>query len=481
MGAGGSVDRASETVVKAFPLKRLPEQVEEAIYVLERFCLVLDPSELATRYLKYQLGSYISSDDVANFTPHYLNRALVGALRFGRTLTIKLPTLEGWALEGPDSIFQPMLFPRELLDRQQFMRPEVWTSVLKPELGDPPAEDICISSEFVFCLCVTSPAVVEVPPELSTIMHVFKITDQAQSGANEGGIAVGGEREGDVLDCVAGMLGAAEIVRNSPQLVEAAFDGDLDGVKSWLDKGFHIESCDGRKHTALSEGACQGHAPLCAFLIEQGADPNALSDTGRSPLWRACFSGHLETARLLLECGGSPECRDSVSMESASDVARTDEIRALLSGWDLRRTEQLMQARKRAVLAKLEERIQTSQQREEYARHKIRAELVAKAEAGDVEGVRDVLLMVADEAEKTGLRARATAEARSDTGQSLLSIAAQHDHVDLAAWLLTHHQTCDKHRWDLADGQLSAEAKVCKPNVNSRDLKGWNCVCIAGA
>lgn len=476
MGAGASSFEGAHLApgILSCGLKKLPEQVEHAIYELEKFCLILDPNELATRYLKYQLGSFVSSDDIANFNSQYLNRALVGALRYGRTLSIKLPSLEGWELEGPSSIFQPGLFPKELLNRQQFLQPEVWTSVLKPELGDPPAEDLCVSSEFVFCLCVTSPGTVEVPASLANLMHVFRITDQPVSTERAEG---NGE---DVMDCVAGMLGAAEIVRNSLPLVECAFDGDLEGVKEWLEKGFHIESCDGRKHTALSEAACQGHAPMCAFLIEQGADPNALSDTGRSPLWRACFSGHLETACLLLESGGNPECRDAVSMESAFDVARTDEIRAVLSGWNQQKTEMLMQARKRAVLAKLEERIQTSQQREEFARHKIRAELVLKAEAGDVEAVKAILLMVADEAEKSGLRPRATAEARSESGQSLLSLAAQHDHVDLATWLLTHHKSCDKDRWDLAEGQQSAEAKVCKANVNSRDLKGWNCVCIAG-
>jgi hypothetical protein len=33
-------------------------------------------------------------------------------------------------------------------------------------------------------------------------------------------------------------------------------------------------------------------------------------------------------------------------------------------------------------------------------------------------------------------------------------------------------------RWDLSEGELSMEAKVFKTNPNSRDLKGWSCVCI---
>ena len=476
MGAGASSSSAvaAAPIFSTFTLKKLPDLVEEAIYVKEKFCLIIDKNELASRYLKYQLGSFIASDDPAHYNAQYLNRALVGALRYGRTLTIKFPTLEGLTLDS--AIFQKGLFPREVLDRKQFLQPQVWQSVLKPELDDPPPEDMSVSTEFVFILCVTQSD--HVPPELVSCMHVFGISDQPAKGKGEAAGAEGDEGQ-DLMESMAEMFGAAEVVRNSPQLVECAFDGDLEGVKDWLEKGFHLESCDGRKHTALSEAACQGHASLCAYLIELGANPNALSDTLRSPLWRACFSGHLETAKLLLEAGSNPEYRDKVSMESAFDVARNDELRALLSGWDQQRTEVLMAGRKRAMLVRLEERIVTSQQREEYARHKIRAELVAKAEAGDVEGIKSILLMVADEAEKSGQRPRATAETRSETGQSLLSIAAQCDQTDLAIFLLTHYKSCDKDRWDLAEGEMSVEAKVTKANVNSRDLKGWNCTCIA--
>ena len=71
--------------------------------------------------------------------------------------------------------------------------------------------------------------------------------------------AQGGSPEGNAMESVAELFGGKEIVRNSVPLVEAAFDGELEEVIDWIEKGFHLESTDGRKHTALSEAACQGH------------------------------------------------------------------------------------------------------------------------------------------------------------------------------------------------------------------------------
>lgn len=72
-----------------------------------------------------------------------------------------------------------------------------------------------------------------------------------------------------------------------------------------------------------------------------------------------------------------------------------------------------------------------------------------------------------------------TAEVRNDAGMSLLCIAAKFDYEDMARFLLTHWKDCDKDRWDLAEGEMSTEAKTFKTNPNARDLKGWNCACIA--
>jgi hypothetical protein len=139
----------------------------------------------------------------------------------------------------------------------------------------------------------------------------------------------------------------------------------------------------------------------------------------------------------------------------------------------MQKTEHLMEERKQIILFNLESRIKTSVEREFFARNLIRKELVEKAENGDFFAIKEMLLVISNEAEKSNSKPRGSVEVRNDNGQSLLSIAAQHDYEDLALFLLTYWKSCDKDRFDLVENELSVEAKVFKPNVNSRDLKGF--------
>lgn len=311
MGAGAStaVAEMSEFTIS---LKKLPETIEEVVYVHERFPVIIDPTRKARMFLQYQAGTFLLAEEL---NEERLNRALVGALKFGRAVTVSFESLRGLTYD----FFSPGYFPKEVTSRSEIFRSEVWGSVLKPQLGDDSPDDFQPSADFVFILCATEDYV---PPELAARMSIIRVVEKENSSEAASGAT--DEEE------VAGLFGASEVVRNSLALVEAGFDGDMEEIQALINKGYHIESVDGRKHTALSEAACQGHSEVIAALLSLGADPNTVSDTGRTPLWRAAFNGHAAVVIQLLEGGADPEGRDKVSMESCYDVASTDEVREIL-------------------------------------------------------------------------------------------------------------------------------------------------------
>ena len=170
------------------------------MYVQERFPLIIDPSGQAARFLKYQLGTFVKSDDIENFTPAKLNRALVGALQFGRTLTLSFDNLEGISKE----LFQPNLFPAEIINRSKLYEDGTWQSVFKKELGDPSTDEISPSPDFVFAICTAADFI---PEFLSAVMNIIVLV-QLEPEKTEGSVSSGKE-----LDGIAELYGAKEIMR----------------------------------------------------------------------------------------------------------------------------------------------------------------------------------------------------------------------------------------------------------------------------
>lgn len=206
MGAAASVSAPTNTsdagatgLPKSVDLKKLPDAIEEAVYVHEKFPLIVDTTEQAGRFLKYQTGTFISFDDPIHSMKPHLNKSLVGAIQYGRTLTLKFNTLEGI----DESIFEPNVFPKELVSRAKFFTEEVWKSVLPKRSAD--EDEIIISSEFVFIICTNTDYV---PPILRDVMHVVKIVDKSTAG--EAAAPAGQE---DPMDQIAMMFGAKEVIR----------------------------------------------------------------------------------------------------------------------------------------------------------------------------------------------------------------------------------------------------------------------------
>lgn len=215
------------------------------------------------------------------------------------SMCISFSTLEGRDLE---SYFSPGHFPKEIVSRGEMFKEEVYTTLLRPENGDPQPHEFIPSASFAFIIFTEAD---HVPGELLPWFNVIRIGGKAAGARKQ---RSGGAEEEDAEGAaLADAIGLKEKIRNSTDLVEAAFDGETEEVKTWLEKGYSVDSMDGRKHTALSEAACQGHTELVKFLLDRGADPNKVSDTGRSAIFRACFHGHHGTVQLLLEAGGDPQ------------------------------------------------------------------------------------------------------------------------------------------------------------------------------
>ena len=113
------------------------------------------------------------------------------------------------------------------------------------------------------------------------------------------------DKNKDADDALADTLGAREVRRNSPDMVEHAFENEIDDVKRLIEQGFYVDSVDARDNTPLSDAAAQGHSELVTYLLELGADPNSQSDLGRTPLWRAAFGGFSALCTLLLKSGAN--------------------------------------------------------------------------------------------------------------------------------------------------------------------------------
>lgn len=75
-------------------------------------------------------------------------------------------------------------------------------------------------------------------------------------------------------------------------------------VRVLLDNGANVEDHNENGHTPLMEAASAGHVQVAKILLEHGAGINTHSNEFKeSALTLACYKGHLEMVRFLLEAG----------------------------------------------------------------------------------------------------------------------------------------------------------------------------------
>ncbi|RHZ31682.1 hypothetical protein DYB37_004532 [Aphanomyces astaci] len=170
---------ASESTTAAIhtTLKGLPAALEKAVYVYEKYPLIIDETGQAAQFFKYQRGCFLMAGNPADVTESVLRRSLVAALRLGTTMTLCLDKLAGLEL---DHFFSDEWFPSQVLNRHEFSKPEVWAPLLRPLTGkqgegDPDASLFLPSDAFKFVVLCGN---ISPPPRTLERMCLIRVQSQ---------------------------------------------------------------------------------------------------------------------------------------------------------------------------------------------------------------------------------------------------------------------------------------------------------------
>ncbi|CAG2105105.1 unnamed protein product, partial [Medioppia subpectinata] len=123
----------------------------------------------------------------------------------------------------------------------------------------------------------------------------------------------------------------AQTSQGNTPLMFACAGGHEEVVKLLLKSGANVEDHNENGHTPLMEAASAGHVNVATILVEHGASINTHSNEYKeSALTLACYKGHLEMVRFLLEAGADQEHKTDemhtalmeASMDGHVEVAR---------------------------------------------------------------------------------------------------------------------------------------------------------------
>jgi ankyrin repeat protein len=93
-----------------------------------------------------------------------------------------------------------------------------------------------------------------------------------------------------------------------------ALHGDLAAARDAVDSGADVNAGDDVNYTPLHAAVQEGCLPVIDFLLEAGADPNAVDSHGNGPLWVAVLSApkdlRVEIITRLLRAGALPHLQN---------------------------------------------------------------------------------------------------------------------------------------------------------------------------
>lgn len=114
---------------------------------------------------------------------------------------------------------------------------------------------------------------------------------------------------------------------------QAVLEGDTTKVKFILKYGQGIRVNQPNKYgiTALQQACKDGNLALANFLLERGADLSFVDSEGRTALHLASERGHLDIVSLLVNSACADVNARNANGQKAVDVAKNDQVRALLS------------------------------------------------------------------------------------------------------------------------------------------------------
>ncbi|XP_076074995.1 ankyrin repeat and KH domain-containing protein 1-like isoform X3 [Mytilus galloprovincialis] len=104
-------------------------------------------------------------------------------------------------------------------------------------------------------------------------------------------------------------------------LMEAASGGYVDIVKLLISHGADVNAQSSAGNTPLHYAACGGYEDVVQVLIEAGANVEQHNENGHTPLMESASAGHVGVARILLNAGAGINTHSNEFKESALTLA----------------------------------------------------------------------------------------------------------------------------------------------------------------